>query len=152
VVVVLGAHATLIEPVINRDDCMIMHNTGWQEGIASSIRMGITAIDKNFPFCDGVLVMVCDQPYITPDILLEIAEVQEKSGKPMAACSYEGITGTPALFHRSIFTRLLSLEGDKGAGKLLNTHLPDVATVTFAPGKFDIDTKEDYAEYLKRMG
>lgn len=152
VVVVLGADTSLIEPEISDKDCLILHNSDWREGIASSIRIGIKTIENSYPNCDGALIMVCDQPYITSDVLLELMEVQKISGRPMAACNYEHVTGTPALFHQSVFSELLLLKGDKGAGKILNAQSFNVSTIPFEPAKFDIDTKKDYEDFLKTIG
>ena len=149
VIVVTGANAALIEEAIIAKHISIVTNYDWQEGIASSIRAGITTLGEKHPACDGALLMVCDQPYVTENVVLELTRVQRKTGKPIAACQYDHITGTPALFHQSIFPELLLLKGDKGAGKLLKERFTDVSIVPFAMGKFDIDTAEDYEAFTK---
>ncbi len=88
--------------------------------------------------------MLVDQPYITSALLTDLVEIQKQTGKPMAACEYETITGTPALFHRSLFSELLNLKGDKGAGKILQQRWNEVATIPFPLGRLDIDTEDDY--------
>ena len=95
--------------------------------------------------------MVCDQPHITAVLLNKLLAVQKETGKPIVACSYSGVTGTPALFHKSLFPALLSLKGDKGAGKLLQQQTVSVATVPFPEGAIDIDTMEDYKK-LNQQG
>jgi len=144
VITVLGANASSIAPEINSKKVLIITNPGWQEGIASSIRMGITIVQEKYPSCDGAVVMVCDQPFMTGNVLLELIRAQRQSGKPIAACSYDNITGTPVLFHQSIFPELILLKGDKGAGNILKKRLQDISIVPFPMGKFDIDTTDDY--------
>ena len=38
----------------------------------------------------------------------------------------------------------MELKGDVGAKKIIQQHSDEVATVLFAKGKIDIDTKENY--------
>src|SRR5688500_16668103 len=60
VVVVLGASADTIQREI---DGSIEHkfvNAEWQEGMASSIRVGINALVKISPSAEGAILMVCD--------------------------------------------------------------------------------------------
>jgi molybdenum cofactor cytidylyltransferase len=144
VVVVLGAYSSALIHELNHKKTIIAHNEEWAEGIASSIRTGIGALQKNYPGCDGSFVMVVDQPYITSDLLLDLIKAQRESRKPIAACKYENVTGTPVLFHQSIFPELLNLKGDKGAGKILQQRVDEVVTINFPMGKFDIDTEDDY--------
>ena len=144
IVVVLGARSSILIHELDNEKIIIAHNEEWSEGIASSIRAGINALQKNYPGCDGTLITLVDQPYITPSLLNDLIQIQKKSGKPVAACKYENTTGTPALFHQSIFPELLNLKGDKGAGKILQQRSGDVATIDFPMGRFDIDTEDDY--------
>ncbi|MEJ0103690.1 MAG: nucleotidyltransferase family protein [Bacteroidota bacterium] len=143
-IVVLGSNASSMIHELDNEKIHITHNEGWQEGIASSIRSGINALQKNYPACDGTLIMLVDQPYITSALLTGLVEIQKQTGKPMAACEYETITGTPALFHSSLFSELLNLKGDKGAGKILQQRRNEVATIPFPLGRLDIDTEDDY--------
>lgn len=149
VIVILGSNASLIESEINNKKLLIRTNNAWQEGIASSIRCGINILQENYSACDGALIMVSDQPHITTELLNQLVNTQKITGKPMAACAYDNATGTPALFHKSVFPELLLLQGDKGAGNILKKRPQDVSIVPFPLGKFDIDTREDYEAFKK---
>jgi molybdenum cofactor cytidylyltransferase len=147
VVVVLGAQAGLLEKELEVVKGMrVVINHGWQEGMASSIRCGVQTVTESKPEPDALIVMVCDQPFVTGSVLEELLETQLKTGMPMVASQYEGIAGVPALFHRTFFNNLLKLAGDRGAGKLLKDHADLVAMVSFPGGKTDIDTIHDYLE------
>ena len=148
-IVVLGANAASLFTEVNSKYSYAVNNTKWQEGIASSIRCGINAQQNRNPACDGVLILVCDQPHITVDLINQLITVQKKSGKPIAASAYENTVGTPAIFHRSFFAELTSLKGDKGAGKILKQVPDSIATVDFPMGSFDIDTQQDYDSWMK---
>lgn len=151
VIVVLGAHADAIEPTIPREEVTCVHNTHWQEGMASSLRMGLRTILQSNPCIEAAILMVCDQPYVHAGLLLQLQQRHLETGLPAIACSYAGRVGTPALFHRSIFKELLLLEGDSGARKWLADHPERVGTLPFEKGALDIDTPEDLAQWLKHF-
>jgi len=95
-----------------------VENKDWQEGIASSIRSGLNTVLEYEPGTDAVIFMVCDQPYVTGELLKEIMTAHESSGKDIVASSYAGTVGIPALFSKSYFDALRQLKGDEGAKKL----------------------------------
>jgi molybdenum cofactor cytidylyltransferase len=149
VFVVLGANSDLIRRELKDKPVIIIENTGWEEGMASSIRWGLENIMNTILRPDCVIFMVCDQPYVNSSLLLNLLEKRQETGMPIVASSYEDKIGTPALFHKSLFPALMELTGDKGARKLIADHPEKVATVSFPEGKTDIDTVSDY-ELLKK--
>lgn len=150
VVVVLGAHAEMIKPYLNFSSVKIVINDDWNLGVSSSIKKGIEAMDHYFPNVDGIIIMVCDQPFLNHFVIQQLIDLQDETDLPAAACSYEDVIGTPALFHKSIFKSLLTLEGDRGARKLLEEMREDVALLSFKEGVMDIDTREDYQHLLEK--
>ena len=151
VYVVLGASAETIQAQLPQLDIKIVHNAHWQEGMASSIRVGLNTVKAQYPVLDGVMVVVCDQPYITEKTITALLQLQEEKDTPMAAAYYDHIMGTPALFHQSIFDEILSLKGDMGAKKIIQSRPEEVAKLHFEKGLLDIDTKEDYQALLKEI-
>ena len=70
VIVVLGANRQLIEKeLVNKEGLNIIFNSDWEEGMASSIRCGIKEALEIDPDLDGVIIMVCDQPYVDQQLL-----------------------------------------------------------------------------------
>ena len=143
-VVVLGAHADLIANKIDGDIAFIVKNENWIEGMASSIRLGLDTLLGQIPSIDAVIFMMCDQPYISSSVLNDLISTHQHTGKPIVASNYGEAIGPPALFHKSFFPELMELKGDVGARKIIQEYSDEVATVLFAKGKIDIDTKEDY--------
>jgi len=148
VIAVLGANDDKISATLNIPGLMVVKNDDWKEGMASSIRIGLSSILELFPQVDGVILLVCDQPYLNRDLIKALIEAQRDSGLPAAAASYGGKLGTPALFHKSLFPELMSLSGDTGARKILDKMREDVVTIDFEMGIVDIDTQEDYERLL----
>ena len=58
----------------------LLLNDDWEEGLASSIRAGVKAVQAEAPTAEGLLLMTCDQPRVTaehlraadPDVLCAI--------------------------------------------------------------------------------
>lgn len=147
---VLGAKHSEIGHAVSTAGFKIIHNADWQEGIGSSIRAGMEHLLKT-PDVEHVLFLLADQPFVSEKLI----ETLLKSHKnEITACSYKGQVGVPAIFSRNYFSYLTSLSGDKGAKRVIKSHLSDTTIVDFEMGYFDIDTRVDLekleALYQKR--
>ncbi len=149
ITLVLGAEGGKIKAQLPATNLNIVLNEEWEEGMASSIRVGVQAAIQHSPYLEGVLIMVCDQPYLTAESIKSLVQLQKKMDTPIAACYYANVIGTPALFHKSVFSDLLNLKGDMGAKKLIQEREQEVAKLQFEKGVLDIDTIEDYKQLLK---
>lgn len=140
--VILGANHELIMGQINEDpDLLIVHNHLWDEGMASSIRSGIRhMMNRSY---EAVIILVCDQPFVTSSLLEQLVHRFRKDQHHIVAAEYDGIPGTPALFHRSLFEELMQLKGDKGAKQVILRHKDSAGFVGFPNGITDIDTPAD---------
>lgn len=148
-VLVLGSESDEIKKQLNKDRISIIENPDWESGMASSIRCGIQKILTDFNETDAVIIMVCDQPYVSSELLNQLIITHQTSGKNIIASRYDQILGTPALFHKNMFTELIALEGDRGAKVLFNKFSDEIALVDFKDGGIDIDTSEDYKNLAK---
>lgn len=144
VVVVLGANADQISKEVNKSKVHVVTNSEWEEGMASSIGIGLNEVLFNSPSTQAVILMVCDQPYISSELINDLIISYKQTRKPIVTCSYGEAIGPPALFHRSLFDELMQLKGDVGAKKIIRKHNEAVATILFSKGNIDIDTAEDY--------
>jgi molybdenum cofactor cytidylyltransferase len=151
VLVVTGANRKAVEEALEDMDVQLAYNPDWQEGMGASIRWGTQVALGLHPDTEGLLFMVCDQPHIHAELLRALLDRQRESGKPIVTSSYEGVRGTPALYHASLFDELKSLQGDTGARPLLQKHADDIVTVPFEQGRTDIDTHADYDRYLQTL-
>lgn len=146
IVVVLGANEREIKDAINSDHINISLNDEWKEGVASSIRYGIAVVQNITPETDAVILMVCDQPYVTSKLLNELIKQYEKTGKPIVTSACNNEICPPALFHQSMIPELMQLTGDNGAANIIKIHKGNTLTVPFPKGKIDINTLADYKE------
>ena len=149
VVVVIGKSADLMAKDIDEYKVDLIENKNWEEGMASSVRLGLNALLQNKPKTDAAIIMVCDQPFVSSVVLKDLITTHIKTGKPIIVSDYGEALGPPALFHRSFFNELMQLKGDVGAKKIIQQHSNEVATILFPKGSIDIDTMEDYKSIIK---
>jgi molybdenum cofactor cytidylyltransferase len=142
VVAVLGAKADQMRLELAGLDVTVVNNPQWQTGIASSIRTGVEAIVG--AACDGVVMMLCDQPLVSASLLNRLVKAGE-----LAAAEYGGTVGVPAYFAAEFFPELMALSGDTGAKSVLLRHPSKMARVPYPEAAIDIDTKEDYQRLQK---
>lgn len=113
------------------------NNPDADEGIASSIRVGVREAGENA----RVLITLCDQPLITAAHLAALIATDA----PIAATGYRGIAGVPAVFAPRFLPELLALRGDRGARAVIEAHREIVNVLTFEDAGVDIDTEDDAA-------
>jgi molybdenum cofactor cytidylyltransferase len=80
---------------------------------------------------DAVVLMLCDQPFVTAGILNNLVTTHIATGRPIVASSCEEILGAPAFFSRELFAELTSLTADEGARRIILKHPASVAAITF---------------------
>lgn len=144
VICVLGAASEIVADKLKDKHVNIIINTDWQAGMASSIKAGLAKVEQLDPDISGVILMVCDQPYVTPHLLRKLRSTWQRSGKGIVASAYGDTAGTPALFAKDYFSALQHLQGQEGAKKILMAYQSFLTLVPFPLGSIDIDTPEDY--------
>lgn len=146
IIVVLGANAKRIKPEISQLPVEIVENQHWEEGMSSSIRVGLEALLAINQNLEAVAISLCDQPLVSPQTLNQLVEAYSLTGKPIIASEYAGTLGVPALFNHTLFSELIALKSTEGAKKLINKHIAEVFSIPFPNGAIDIDTPKDYEQ------
>ena len=144
VLVILGAKADAIQIAQHNPELHCLINDQWAEGMASSIRCGITHLVNYHPSVTSVVLMACDQPYINTALLNKLVTLQQETSAAIVASRYGNTKGIPAIFSRQLFPELLQLTGDTGAKKIIAKYTGNLETVDFPLGLIDIDTPDDY--------
>jgi molybdenum cofactor cytidylyltransferase len=144
VLVVLGSHGDRIRPALARLPVLVVDNPAWAEGMASSIRAGISALRQFSRSIDGALLALCDQPAFSGAAIDRLAAAIRGTGRGIAAARYGGRLGAPALFLREHFAALEALTGEEGARAVINADPGRVAAVDLPELEADLDRPEDY--------
>jgi len=147
IVVVLGADAPLIRPLLARLPVLVVENPRWPEGMASSLQTGLTQLDRFSLSLDGALISVVDQPHFSATVIAKLIAGLTPD-KTLASARYAGRLGVPALFSRRHFDELRALQGAEGARQILAAHSSQVAAVDFPELAIDLDTPADYESLL----
>jgi molybdenum cofactor cytidylyltransferase len=144
--IVLGAQAAELAPLLRHSGGSTVVNRDWREGLASSIRTGVARLP---PSCAGVMLVLADQACVTAEDLRRLAGAWRRQPLCVAAAQYSGSVGAPAIFPRHLFSELSDLRGDSGARVLLKRHADSLVKVPMTSAAFDLDTPDDLLELSK---
>ena len=147
-IVVLGAHHEKLLTDVDSKIADIVINAEWEKGMGSSVKTGVATLLELYPQIDSALLMLCDQPFVTTELLQQLIAKGNDDEKAIVACSYQNTTGVPVLFGKFWFDQLLALQGQEGAKNILTKYKEQVTQVSFAQGAIDIDTPADYQKLL----
>jgi molybdenum cofactor cytidylyltransferase len=147
IIVVTGAYAaeveTALEPLGKEAGARLrfVHNPQWQSGQSSSMQAGLAALPGSV---EAALILPVDQPYLSPVVLRRMFALWRTGASLVAPLVDGGMRGAPALFDRSLWPELFTVEGDTGGRAVLQRHREQVTPIA-VPGEQlrDIDTPAD---------
>jgi molybdenum cofactor cytidylyltransferase len=141
VFVVVGAYGNVYKPLAQ--GASVLENPQWSEGLASSLRVGVGALNDTV---QAALVILPDQPFVSGEHLQTLLTTWQTTKAALVFSRYQGISGAPCVIDKSCFARVLTLKGDKGARALIDdsTTTAEVALEDFA----DVDTPEEASVFL----
>jgi molybdenum cofactor cytidylyltransferase len=148
IIVVLGAYYKEISNELKSLPVQIVENTEWATGMGSSIRCGIQAL---IPFSNSVeaaVILVCDQPFVTPQTINQLVDAYHSTQQPIVASAYENTLGVPALFQRKLFPELSRLNDTEGAKNVIKCHKQSTFSIEFPQGAIDLDTPDGLQQFL----
>ena len=147
-VVIVGAKQEIFKKEVEDLPLKIAVNENWKVGISSSIQKGLSVLaEDDF---QAAIVMLCDQPLVTSEVLMRLKDAFIESKKPIVACRYENTIGVPALFAREVFAELNDLSGDEGAKKIIVKDLSRTVLIYVPEAAFDVDTLQDFEKLISQ--
>ncbi|MFJ9624503.1 NTP transferase domain-containing protein [Streptomyces sp. NPDC101181] len=141
--VVLGAAAGEVRERAELTGCAVTVNPGWEEGMGSSLRLGLAALAGSD--ADAALVLLVDQPGIGAEAVARVREAC-RSRSSLAAAAYDGERGHPVLFGADRWADIAAgAVGDQGARGYLREHRDAITLVECSDvaQAYDIDTAAD---------
>ena len=146
IVLVLGYSAAEIRrelPADLSDGLRIVVNRQYEEGMASSLREGLSAVSGQI---DGALIVLADQPFVRSETIDRIIERYRGSDAEIVIPFYEGRRGNPVLLDRAVFPEAMALEGDIGFRAMFSSHAVGIENVDVDDSGIllDIDDRADY--------
>jgi len=133
-VVVLGAHAEEVRSLVGAARVVVAED--WAQGQSASLRAGIAALGD----VDWALVLLGDQPFLTPEVVEAVLAARE--GADAVRAAYDGVPGHPVLLGRRVLAEVPSLRGDAGARQALERFEVRLVEAAGLCDPTDIDTRE----------
>jgi molybdenum cofactor cytidylyltransferase len=151
IIIVLGAYIEQIHCEVRDLPVRVVENHEWQMGMGSSIRSGIQALLNQTSAVEAAILLLCDQPFVSPQIIQQLKSIYYSTHQPIIASKYRNIVGVPALFHSTLFPELVGLNQLEGAKTVIQRHINSVSTLDFPQGAMDTDTPKDYQRCLGEL-
>ena len=148
VTVVIGSQASELSRLLGHSPASVIVNRNWEEGMASSLRCGLSALPAA---CDAALILLGDQVAVTADDLKRLAAAWNGQEGSIAAATYDQHVGVPAIFPRAFFSELAELRGDQGARRILERNHYRLIRVPMPNASIDLDTPEDLIAINQRF-
>ena len=114
-IIVLGYQKEIIEKLIDKNEKIkVVFNRDFESGIASSIKTGLGYLSEK---TESFFICLGDMPLVKHDIYNQI--IRSKNNKEIIVPTYKGQQGNPVLFSNSLKDKIMNIQGDIGAKKIL---------------------------------
>ncbi len=147
VIVVVGHAADAVLAAVRLGRARAVVNPDHALGQSTSLRAGLRAAAG----ADAAVVLLGDQPRVTPDLVDALIERWRATGAPAVVSSWNGRRSPPALLGRELWPAVDGLTGDVGARALLaGRDDAAVLEVTASLGSLDdVDRPADLARIAR---
>ncbi len=148
---VLGAQTDEVIDSVDLTGWTVVENPEWDQGLASSLRAGLDAVMR-FSRAEQVAIFLGDQPDVDLDVVERLVAAARISRRQAVVPKYRYIWSNPVIVSKPLWSRLMSLDGDEGAKRLLQAHPDWVEEVWFEqrPPR-DVDTERDVGDLRPRQ-
>jgi molybdenum cofactor cytidylyltransferase len=155
VILVLGHSADTIQRELNIESTKVVLNENFRQGMGTSLRTGLTAIDSKM---EAALIILADQPFVHPETLDKLMAEHARGHAQIVIPTYRGFRGNPVLLDRSVFPEVMGLSGDIGCRAIFGGHqegivkleVGDVGILLDIDQRSDYESLRDSASRLKR--
>ena len=141
-IIVLGYQKELIEKLIDKNDKIkITFNKDFKSGISYSIKIGISCLSEK---SESFFICLADMPMVNKDIYNQL--IKSRNNKEIIVPNYKGQQGNPILFSKFIKEKIMTIQGDVGAKKILELNKDKILNVEINNQsiKKDFNTKDDF--------
>ncbi|MFD5055952.1 nucleotidyltransferase family protein [Streptomyces tendae] len=147
--VVLGARAEDVRARAALDDCVLVDNPDWEQGMGSSLRAGLHSLTGTGTGTGtgarAALVCLVDQPGIGAEAMARVRGAY-RDETSLVSAAYAGVRGHPVLLGAAHWAGIAATAtGDRGARAYLREHEAEIALVECGDvaRPYDIDTEAD---------
>lgn len=148
VIVVAGHESERTAQAVADLRCTVVLNVDYARGINSSVRTGIRAVP---PGADGAVVVLADMPLVTASMIATLVERYRSCPAALVVSRYGDVTAPPTLYDRTLFTELLTAEGEGCGKQVVKRHREEAEMVSWPPDALaDFDVPDEY-ERIKTL-
>ena len=124
-IVVLGHQKEVIEKLIDKSEKIkCVFNKDFESGMASSIKAGLNHLSNN---TDAFFICLGDMPMVSHDIYNKL--IKSKNNKEIIVPTFKSEQGNPVLFSKSMRKKIMTIEGDVGAKKILELNKDKILNI-----------------------
>ncbi|WP_432185617.1 nucleotidyltransferase family protein [Streptomyces tendae] len=141
--VVLGARAEDVRARAALDDCVLVDNPDWEQGMGSSLQAGLHSLTGTG--ARAALVCLVDQPGIGAEAMARVRAAY-RDETSLVSAAYAGVRGHPVLLGAAHWAGIAATAtGDRGARAHLREHEAEITLVECGDvaRPYDIDTEAD---------
>ena len=114
-IIVLGYQKEIIEKLIDKNNKIkFVFNKDFENGMASSIKTGLNHLSED---TEAFFICLGDMPMVNKDIFNLL--IKSKNNREIIVPTYKNKQGNPILFSKSMKKKIMTIEGDVGAKKVL---------------------------------
>ena len=127
-IVVLGYQKEIIEKLIDKNEKIkLVFNKDFESGMASSIKTGL----NNLPVkTEAFFICLGDMPLVNSDIYNQL--IKSRSQKDILVPTYKNQQGNPVLFNILMKEKIMTITGDIGAKKILESNKDKILNLEVA--------------------
>ncbi|HEV8053683.1 MAG TPA: nucleotidyltransferase family protein [Candidatus Limnocylindrales bacterium] len=145
-IVVLGHHAEAIEHAIDWHDEQRLRNHEPDEGLSSSVWLGLEAAARTGTDIEAALIVLGDHPLLSADLVARLREAAETTADAafiVPRFGDSGAPGHPVLVRRSAWGLASMLHGERGFGPLVASQPSLAVFIDVECEDPDVDTPAD---------
>jgi len=142
-IIVLGYQKEIIEKLIDKHEKIkFVFNKDFESGMASSIKTGLNHLSEN---TTAFFICLGDMPMVNKNTYNKLIEC--KNNNEIIAPTYKNKQGNPILFLKSMKKKIMTIEGDVGAKKILELNKDKILNIeTNDPSiKKNFNTLDDFS-------
>ena len=117
-------------------------NEQWHDGIATSVRAGLAALDADMSV-GAAVVAPADQPCCGPEVHRRLLDAFRASGSSIVIATFDGVMRNPVLLARDQWTLADQIAGDTGLSSVVRRLRPLTVECGDVGSVVDVDTPAD---------
>ena len=124
-IIVVGHQKEIIEKLIDKNEKIkFVFNKDFESGIASSIKAGLNHLSNN---TETFFICLGDMPMINQEVYNQL--IRSRNNNEIIVPTYKGQQGNPVLFSKSVKEKIMTIQGDVGAKRILELNEDKVLNV-----------------------